>query len=85
MKWVFFGFLIAFLAALAVFVSNMMGWFGQSPDALAGIYLLPFGLPWNLIGIALDDPFPIMFGLGSPLINLAILWWLWRRSASKGS
>lgn len=80
MKWLFWGFLALFLIALGIFFSNMMGWFGQTPDALAGIYLLPFGLPWNLIGINLPDPFPLIVGLGAPLINLAILRWLWRAS-----
>lgn len=85
MKWLFWGFLLSFLAAFGFFVSNMMGWFGQTPDALAGLYLLPFGMPWNLVGLELPDPFPLMFGLGAPLLNLAILFWLWRRSARKAS
>ena len=80
MKWIFWGFLIAFALALAFFASNMLGLFGQTPDALAGIYLLPFGFPWNLLGLELPDPFPLLIGLGGPIINLAILWWLWRRS-----
>ena len=83
MKWIFWGFLLAFLAALGIFTSNMMGWFGQSPDPLSGIYLLPFGIPWNFLGAELSDPFPLIIGLGAPLVNLAILWGLWRWSAKR--
>ncbi len=83
MKWIFWGFLLAFLVALGIFASNMLGLFGQSPDPLAGIYLLPFGLPWNLLGIESPDPFPLIIGLGAPLLNLAILWGLWRWTAKR--
>jgi len=83
MKWIFWGFLLAFAAALAFFASNMLGLFGQTPDALAGLYLLPFGFPWNLLGMELSDPWPLLIGLGSPILNLAILWWLWRRSEGR--
>jgi hypothetical protein len=83
MKWLFWGFTLLFILALAVFASNMLDLFGQTPSALAGVYLLPFGLPWNLLGTELDDPFPLMFGLGGPLLNMAILWSLWRWSEKR--
>ncbi len=83
MKWIFWAFLIAFAAALGFFASNMLGMFGQTPDALAGLYLLPFGLPWNMIGMELPDPYPLFIGLGGPIINLAILWLLWRWSEKR--
>jgi len=80
MKWLFWGFLVLFLVALGIFFSNLMGLFGQTPDPLAGVFLLPFGLPWNLLGNGLSDPYPMIIGFGAPLVNLAILWWLWRFS-----
>ncbi|MFL0357400.1 hypothetical protein ACI5KX_13080 [Erythrobacter sp. GH1-10] len=78
MKWVFFVFIALYAAALALLAIGTFGWFGQEQDPLSGIFLMPLGLPWNLIGdrIGLTGPW---FAILAPAINAAILFWLWRR------
>ena len=78
MKWCFFIFLALYVLAGALLLIGTFGLFGQERDPLSGIFLLPLGLPWNVIGDRL--------GLGgvwlatlAPAINAAILLWLWRR------
>ena len=41
-----FGFLIAYLLALGVFVVGQIGFSGSVKDPFAGVYLIPLGLPW---------------------------------------
>ncbi|MFZ2101201.1 MAG: hypothetical protein WAU86_11610, partial [Oricola sp.] len=44
--------------AVAVFILAVgtLGLFGAEPDPLSGVFLLPLGLPWNLlIGNAPED------------------------------
>ena len=67
----------AYLIALFLFFTGKFGWFGQDTDPLSGIFLLPLGLPWNLI--KLSDGWMPWLGALSPAINLAVLWLLCRR------
>jgi hypothetical protein len=78
MKWVFWAFMAAYAIALALLIISAFGLFGQERDPLGGVFLMPLGLPWNLIGdrIGLTSA---AFAAGAPLINLAILYWLWKR------
>lgn len=78
MKWAFWIFLLAYAIALTLFAISTFGLFGQARDPLGGVFLMPLGLPWNLIGdrIGLTS---WVFAAGAPLVNLAILFWLWRR------
>lgn len=78
MKYVFTAFCILYLLALFLFLVGTYGWFGQERDALSGIFLIPLGLPWNLVAgrTALNS---VWVGLLAPLLNGAILLWLWRR------
>ncbi|OBV10589.1 hypothetical protein I603_1802 [Erythrobacter dokdonensis DSW-74] len=66
------------MIALALLAIGTFGLFGQERDPLSAVFLLPLGLPWNLVGdrIGLAGPWlPIL----APGINAAILYWLWRR------
>ena len=78
MKWLFLIFLGLYAIALALLLVGTFGLFGQERDPLAGIFLVPLGLPWNLIGdrIGLADAW---LGILAPAINAAILFWIWRR------
>lgn len=82
MRWVFIGFLglyiLIYVFALGVFLIGEYGLFGQPIDPLAGILIVPLGLPW----IQLTDPHTN--GLGPvqaaicPLINIGILYFVYR-------
>ena len=56
----------------------MIGLFGQEQDPLAGVFLMPLGLPWNILGDRLGLGGPLL-GILAPAINAAILYWLWKR------
>lgn len=78
MKWVFFAFLGLYLISLLLLLIGTFGWLGQEQDPLSGVFLLPLGLPWNVIadrvGIA-----GVASLLITPAINLGILFWFWKR------
>jgi len=72
---------LAYMLALFIYLTGTYGWFGQPTGALSGIYLVPLGLPWNLID-ASEAMLPVL-GLGAPLINIALIWLLCRVLGSK--
>ena len=76
------GFSIAYALALLVFLTGTFGWFGQEEDPLSGLFLLPLGLPWNLI--ELPDRCLPWLGAVSPAANLTVLWLIckWRSKAA---
>lgn len=78
MKWAFWIFAILYAVALFLFLVGTFGWFGQERDPLAGVFLMPLGLPWNLLGDKLGLAGPAL-GLLSPAVNLGILYWFWKR------
>lgn len=80
----FWVFLAAYLVALALFLIGTFGLFGQEPSPFSGIYLLPLGLPWYLIGSAFDGAIRPWIAALSPLVNLAIIKWLAGRAAVRG-
>lgn len=72
-KIVFWLFAVLYVAALFLFAVGTFGWFGQERDPLSGIFLLPLGVPWNLM---LDDVSSGGRGILAALVpafNLAIL------------
>lgn len=77
MKWLLGIYVLLYLAALALLIIGTFGLFGQEQDPLAGVFLLPLGLPWNLLldRIGLAGPLPMVL---APLLNIAIVWGLWR-------
>ena len=82
MKFAFWTFFSLYALALAVFLIGTFGWFGQPRDPLAGAFLMPLGLPWNLLGDWLGLPAPLAVALLAPAINLGIIHWLRRRLLS---
>ena len=78
MRWVFFIFTGLYLAALALLVIGTYGLFGQERDALSGVFLLPLGLPWNLLADNLGAA-GTAIAVAAPAMNALILYWLWRR------
>ena len=62
-----------YLGALSLFLIGTFGLFDQEQDPLAGVYLMPLGMPWVLWLDTFPKPvLPWLAGL-APLLNLAIL------------
>lgn len=73
---------VAYLFALAILVIGTFGLFGQSPDPLSGVFLVPLGLPWNLMLDVFPEPLLPWLAAAAPLLNLAILFALCRRTSA---
>ena len=78
MKWVFWTFAALYALALLLFLIGTFGWFGQEADPLSGVFLIPLGLPWNLLADRLGVPGTLAGVLG-PAVNAGLLFWLWKR------
>ena len=78
MKYAFAAFVVLYIAALLLFLIGTFGWFGQETDPLSGVFLIPLGLPWNLLADWLGLR-GVLVGVLTPLINGVILFWLWKR------
>lgn len=78
MKWAFWIFIALYALAFLLYLIGTFGWLGQEKDPLSGVFLLPLGLPWNLLAdrIVMGGP---LVALLSPAINAGILFWLWKR------
>ena len=75
---VLWAFTFVYIAAFALFLIGTFGLFGSEQGPLAGIFLLPIGLPWNLlVNLAPELAWPWLTAL-APAINLALLWALCR-------
>ncbi len=78
MKWVFWIFLFLYVAATTLLVVGKFGWFGQERDPISAVFLVPLGLPWNL----LTDKIGLVnagVSLIAPAVNLGIIYWFWKR------
>ena len=77
MKWIFWIYIGLYLCALALFAVSALGLFGQQKDPLGGVFLLPLGLPWNVLFDRLGVSSTAAF-LIAPGINVAILGAIWK-------
>lgn len=83
--WFIRVFALLYLLALGLMLVGMFGLFGQEKDALSAIFLIPLGLPWVLLTFGAPDGVLPWIGTLAPLLNLAILFLLWRaRKDHKG-
>ncbi|MFD1343100.1 hypothetical protein [Litorisediminicola beolgyonensis] len=74
-------YVLVWLAALSLFAIGTFGLFGQTADPLAGIFLIPVGLPWTLM-LEFVGPLAPVLGLLAPVLNLILFiafCRLWRR------
>lgn len=82
--WVIRSVGILYLAALAMLLIGTFGLFGQEQDPLAGVFLMPLGLPWVLWLDGFPEAALPWLAVMAPLLNLAILTVLCRlRAGSK--
>ena len=78
-KWLFLVFAALYIFAILLLLVGTFGLFGQQKDPLSAVFLLPLGLPWNLLA----DQFKLANAItliAAPAINVVILLYLWRRS-----
>ncbi|WP_306120219.1 MULTISPECIES: hypothetical protein [unclassified Roseitalea] len=64
---------VLYLVALALFLIGTFGFFGQEPDPLSGIFLLPLGLPWVLWLDSMPEGARLWLAILAPAVNLAML------------
>ncbi|MCW5702502.1 MAG: hypothetical protein AB7I42_08730 [Bradyrhizobium sp.] len=67
-------FAMAYAFALAILAIGTFGLFGQERDPLSGVFLMPLGLPWNLMLTFFPDALGPWLALTTPAINLALIY-----------
>ena len=74
-RYVLLAFLFLYLAALALLAIGTFGLFGNEQDPLAGLFLIPLGIPWvYVLDFAwLNDNGRLLLGLVSPVLNLVLI------------
>jgi len=81
-KWAVRIFAIAYMVALILLVVGTFGLFGQPSDPLAGIFLIPMGMPWNWAVDLAPEPMWPWLSAAAPILNIILLRWLCRRFGS---
>ena len=66
-------FAVLYLLALGLLLIGTFGLFGSERDPLAGVFLMPLGLPWNLMLDGFPEPALPWIAALSPLMNLLII------------
>ncbi len=85
-RFLLWGFGLAYVLALLLFLVGTFGWFGSGTGPLAGVFLVPLGLPWNHLLDWAPDRLRAVLAAAAPLLNLAILKALFARlSPADGS
>ncbi len=59
--------------ALALLLIGTFGLFGQERDPLAGVFLVPLGMPWILWTDGLSDGLKPLAAIIAPLLNIAVI------------
>lgn len=78
--WFFRLFVVAYVVALAIFLIGTFQLFGHKEEPMAGIFLIPLGLPWFRVADLFGEALTPWFATITPLINATILWALARRT-----
>jgi hypothetical protein len=76
-------FLLLYVLALVLLVIGTFGLFGADRDPLAGVFLVPLGLPWNLLTTGAPEAMLPWLGAGAPLVNLFLIWLVCRRIGAR--
>jgi hypothetical protein len=67
------GFLALYLVALGLLAVGTFGLFGQEKTPLAGVFLMPLGMPWNLFLEPFGEAFRPLLAMIAPALNAMIL------------
>jgi len=77
------GFAILYGLALGLFIVGTFGLFGGPSGPLAGVFIVPLGLPWNrMLGVFPEALWPTLASL-APALNLVMLMLICRWVASR--
>ena len=76
---------LLYLSALALFAVGTFGLFGQERDPLAGVFLLPLGLPWVVWFDGVPDGLKPWLAALAPALNIAVLAMLCRAFGRAGA
>jgi hypothetical protein len=79
------GFALAYAAAILLFLLGRFGLAGVARDPLAGVFLVPLGLPWTLLVDAAPEPAWPWLGALAPAVNLGLLALLCRLLPRRGA
>ncbi len=71
-------FATAYLIALGLLVIGTFGLFGSPSGPLAGIFLVPLGVPWIYMFDGVSENLKPWVGILAPGLNLALLWLICR-------
>ena len=74
---------LLYLIALLLFAAGTFGLFGSPQGPLAGVYLIPLGLPWNLMLDGVSESARPWLAASAPLLNLFLLLTLCRLMAAR--
>jgi drug/metabolite transporter superfamily protein YnfA len=77
-KWLLRTWIVLCALALILFLVGTFGLFGQARDPLAGVFLVPLGLPWVTLVDTFPEPLWPWLGAAAPLVNIALLYALAR-------
>jgi hypothetical protein len=75
------GYAALYAIAVALFLVGAYGWFGSPQGPLAGVFLVPLGMPWVLGLDALPEAIRPAAAAAAPGLNLLLLWAVCRRRA----
>lgn len=84
MRYVFFVFLALYFGAMFLMLIGTYGWFGQEQDPLSAVFLIPLGLPWNMLADKLGIGGAVTM-IVAPLVNLGIIYLLCRPTYASGT
>lgn len=66
-------FALLYIAALALLLIGTFGLFGNDRDPLSGVFLVPLGLPWNLMVDWTPETLWPYLAAASPALNLLLI------------
>jgi len=67
------GFALAYLTALALFLVGTFGLFGAERDPLSGVFLMPLGFPWTRVTGRAPESLRPWLAILTPAANLLVL------------
>jgi len=72
-RLVVIGFSVLYVLAVGLFIVGTFGLFGSPSGPLAGVFLMPLGLPWNQMLDVFPEPLWPTLAVLAPAVNLVIL------------
>lgn len=84
-RYILMAFAALYATAVALFLIGNFGWFGSPKGPLAGVFLVPLGVPWIWWLDGLPPRLLPAAAITAPALNLLLLWGLcrWRARSSR--